>query len=116
MVLSEVPCPKCGKTGLYVEKPSDNEVWVKCHECDLFLGMSDEDWHRIHNSPNLHEKIAKVYKTEYPKAVSGGSCRACKSGKDDLIFGICKSCLYKILIVILVIMVIGSYAVWMSVL
>jgi ribosomal protein S27AE len=57
-------CPKCGKPTLAAEFPDQYEVWFKCSSCNYFLGMSHDDWHRIQNSPNLHEKIQKMAKAQ----------------------------------------------------
>lgn len=114
----EIECPKCKKRSVFVEHPDEYEVWLKCKECDFFLGMSADDWHRIHNSPNLDSKIRKMYGKE--KGVSGDSgktCRFCGSSREDGGFlGLCDKCCYKLLIIILIIMVIGSYMVWMALL
>ncbi len=53
-------CPQCGKPGLTVEYPDQYEVWLKCPSCSFFHGMSNEDWHRIKNSPNINHKIKKL--------------------------------------------------------
>jgi len=111
----EIECPKCGKKAVYIEHPDEYEVWLKCTECDFFLGMSADDWHRIHNSPNIDEKIRKTYGKEH--AVSGKKCRFCGSSSEEGgAPGFCSSCCYKILIIVLVIMIIGSYMVWMALL
>ncbi|MCK4269465.1 MAG: hypothetical protein KAW93_03200 [Methanogenium sp.] len=118
-----IVCPKCGKKTVVVEQPDGYEIWLKCSECDYFQGMSNDDWHRIHNSPNLDEKIKKMYEKEHGKApLSTGpahTCRACSSATpegDGGVFGLCKSCCYKLLIILLVLMVIGSYMAWMALL
>ncbi|MFH0967979.1 MAG: hypothetical protein V1862_09890 [Methanobacteriota archaeon] len=53
-------CPKCGKTTLRVEFPDQYEAWTKCSSCDFFMGMSNEEWHRMENSPNVKEKIKRM--------------------------------------------------------
>jgi len=111
----EIECPKCGKKTVIVEKPDEYEVWLKCTECDLFLGMSADDWHRIHNSPNIDEKVRKLY-TKMNETAEG-VCRACGSSSEECgIFGICSRCFYKLLVILLIIMVIGSYMAWMALL
>jgi len=53
-------CPQCGKPALYAEFPDHYEAWIKCSECDFFMGMSNEEWHRMENSENISEKIKKM--------------------------------------------------------
>jgi predicted RNA-binding Zn-ribbon protein involved in translation (DUF1610 family) len=53
-------CPQCGKAILHAEFPDHYEAWTKCSECGFFMGMSNEEWHRMENSPNLSEKIKKM--------------------------------------------------------
>ena len=53
-------CPQCGESTLHAEFPDQFEAWVKCSSCDFFMGMSNEDWHRMENSPNISEKIKKM--------------------------------------------------------
>jgi predicted RNA-binding Zn-ribbon protein involved in translation (DUF1610 family) len=55
-------CPQCGESTLRAEFPDQYEAWLKCSSCNFFLGMSNEDWHRMENSPNINEKIAKMAK------------------------------------------------------
>jgi predicted RNA-binding Zn-ribbon protein involved in translation (DUF1610 family) len=52
-------CPQCGKSTLRVEFPDKYEAWVKC-PCGFFMGMSNSDWHKMENSPNLNVKIKKM--------------------------------------------------------
>ncbi len=53
-------CPQCGKPALHAEFPDHYEAWTKCSECGFFMGMSNEEWHRIENSSNINEKIKKM--------------------------------------------------------
>ena len=53
-------CPQCGKPTLHAEFPDQFEAWLKCSSCDFFMGMSNDDWHRMENSPNINEKIKKM--------------------------------------------------------
>ncbi len=53
-------CPRCGKPTLHAEFPDHYEAWTKCSECGFFMGMSNEEWHRMENSPNLSGKIKKM--------------------------------------------------------
>ena len=53
-------CPQCGKASLRAEFPDHYEAWTKCPECGFFMGMSNEEWHRMENSPNLNDKIKKM--------------------------------------------------------
>jgi len=53
-------CPRCGKSTLHAEFPDHYEAWTKCSECGFFMGMSNEKWHRMENSPNISEKIKKM--------------------------------------------------------
>ena len=36
------------------------KVWLKCSSCGFFMGMSDDDWHHMVNSPNINQKIRKM--------------------------------------------------------
>jgi len=56
----KLTCPQCGKSTLRAEFPDHYECWIKCSSCGFFMGMSNEDWHRMENSPNLNEKIKKM--------------------------------------------------------
>ncbi len=53
-------CPQCGKSTLHAEFPDHYEAWTKCSECGFFMGMSNEEWHRLENSLNINEKIKKM--------------------------------------------------------
>ena len=53
-------CPQCGKTTLHAEFPDHYEAWTKCSNCGFFMGMSNEEWHRMESSHNLSEKILKM--------------------------------------------------------
>lgn len=53
-------CPHCGKSTLHAEFPDHYEAWTKCSECGFFMGMSNEEWHRMENSANISEKIKKM--------------------------------------------------------
>jgi ribosomal protein L37E len=53
-------CPRCGKPTIHVEFPDHYEAWTKCSECGFFMGMSNEEFHRMENSPNINEKIKKM--------------------------------------------------------
>ncbi|HWQ67237.1 MAG TPA: hypothetical protein VN372_10240 [Methanospirillum sp.] len=60
-VMSEkLRCPKCGKSALHAEFPDQYEAWTKCSACGFFMGMGNEEWHRMENSPNINEKIKKM--------------------------------------------------------
>lgn len=56
----QLTCPKCGKPTLHAEFPDHYEAWIKCSSCGFFMGMSNEEWHRMENSPNLPGKIKKM--------------------------------------------------------
>jgi len=56
----KLTCPQCGKLTISVEIPDKYEAWIKCSSCNFFMGMSNEDWHRMKNSPNINEKIKKM--------------------------------------------------------
>lgn len=58
----KLTCPQCGKSTLRVEFPDQYEAWTKCSSCGFFMGMSEADWHRMKNSPNIAEKIKKMAK------------------------------------------------------
>lgn len=57
---SDLKCPHCGKSTLHAEFPDQYEAWVKCSSCGFFMGMSNNDWHRMENSPNINEKLKKM--------------------------------------------------------
>jgi len=56
----KLKCPQCGESTLHAEFPDQFEAWVKCSSCNFFMGMSNDDWHRMKNSPNINEKIKKM--------------------------------------------------------
>jgi ribosomal protein S27AE len=56
----KLTCPRCGEPTLHAEFPDQFEAWIKCSSCDFFMGMSNDDWHRMENSPNINEKIKKM--------------------------------------------------------
>jgi|WetSurMetagenome_2_1015567.scaffolds.fasta_scaffold04742_4 hypothetical protein len=56
----KLTCPQCGKLTLRAEIPDKYETWIKCSSCHFFMGMSNSDWHRMKNSPNINEKIKKM--------------------------------------------------------
>jgi predicted RNA-binding Zn-ribbon protein involved in translation (DUF1610 family) len=56
----KLTCPECGKSTIHTEFPDHYEAWVKCSSCGFFMGMSNEEWHRMENSPNLNGKIKKM--------------------------------------------------------
>jgi ribosomal protein S27AE len=58
--LEKLICPRCGKPTLHAEFPDHYEAWTKCSDCGFFMGMSNEDWHRMESSSNLSEKIRKM--------------------------------------------------------
>ena len=60
--LVKFTCPQCGKSTLHAEFPDHYEAWIKCSSCGFFMGMSNDEWHGMENSPNLHEKIKKMAK------------------------------------------------------
>ena len=53
-------CPQCGKSTLRAEFPDHYEAWIKCSSCGFFMGMSNEEWHRMENSSNLIRNIKKM--------------------------------------------------------
>lgn len=56
----KLQCPRCGESTLHAEFPDQFEAWIKCTSCDFFMGMSNDEWHRMKNSPNINEKIKKM--------------------------------------------------------
>lgn len=56
----KLTCPRCGKSTLRAEFPDHYEAWIKCSSCGFFMGMSNEEWHRMENSPNLIRTIKKM--------------------------------------------------------
>jgi|GEM_PF-1348267 len=117
-------CPKCGKKSVTIQNPDQYEYWLTCSDCDYFQGMSHDDWHRIHNSPHLEDKLRKMYEKEHgeTKVNHHGSCTCLICHKTAIrselgpLKRICKACWYKIGIIILVLMVIVSYSIWLFVL
>jgi hypothetical protein len=53
-------CPRCGKPALHAEFPDHYEAWTKCSECGFFMGMSNEECHRMESSSNINQKIKKM--------------------------------------------------------
>ena len=53
-------CPQCGKLTLHAEFPDHYEAWIKCSSCGFFMGMSNEDWHRMENSSGINGQIKKM--------------------------------------------------------
>ena len=43
----KLTCPQCGKLTLRAEIPDTYEAWITCSSCNFFMGMSNDDWHRI---------------------------------------------------------------------
>ncbi|MGB8219337.1 MAG: hypothetical protein WCE46_03010 [Methanoregula sp.] len=60
--LKMLTCPQCGKSTIHTEFPDHYEAWIKCSSCGFFMGMSNDEWHSMENSPNLNEKIKKMAK------------------------------------------------------
>ncbi|MGA2917997.1 hypothetical protein [Methanoregula sp.] len=56
----KLTCPRCGESTLHAEFPDHYECWIKCSSCGFFMGMSNDEWHRMENSPNVNEKIKKM--------------------------------------------------------
>jgi predicted RNA-binding Zn-ribbon protein involved in translation (DUF1610 family) len=56
----KLTCPRCGESTVRAEIPDKYETWIKCSSCHFFMGMSNSDWHRMKNSPNINEKIKKM--------------------------------------------------------
>jgi hypothetical protein len=56
----KLTCPGCGESTLHAEFPDQYECWIKCSSCGFFMGMSNDDWHHMENSPNLNGKIKKM--------------------------------------------------------
>lgn len=53
-------CPECGKFTITAGFPDHYEAWIKCSACGFFMGMSNEEWHRMENTPNINHKIKKM--------------------------------------------------------
>jgi len=58
----KLTCPQCGKPTLHAEFPDHYEAWIKCSSCGFFMGMSNDEWHGMENSPNIDEKIKRMAK------------------------------------------------------
>ncbi len=56
----KLTCPRCGESTIHAEFPDQFEAWMKCSSCDFFMGMSNDEWHRMENSPNINAKIKKM--------------------------------------------------------
>jgi len=56
----KLTCPRCGEPTIHAEFPDQFEAWIKCSSCGFFMGMSNDDWHRMENSPNINEKMKKM--------------------------------------------------------
>jgi ribosomal protein S27AE len=56
----KLTCPRCGESTVHAEFPDQFEAWIKCSSCGFFMGMSNDDWHRMENSPNINEKMKKM--------------------------------------------------------
>ena len=52
--------PDSGKPMLTAKFADKFKVWLKCSSCGFFMGMSDDDWHHMVNSPNINQKIRKM--------------------------------------------------------
>ncbi|MBN1166951.1 MAG: hypothetical protein JXA44_07445 [Methanospirillaceae archaeon] len=118
-----IVCPKCGKKSVTIQNPDQYEYWLTCSECDYFQGISTDEWHKIHNSPHLVDKLRKLYEKEHKKSETQNhdlpSCILCKKahkGKTGPLGKICTTCWYKVGILIFVLMVIISYSIWIFVL
>jgi hypothetical protein len=112
----DLQCPQCGEPTIEIQTPSDNEIWIKCGTCNLFIGLSEEEWHKIQNSPNLEEKIRRLYHKDHPEIKKVQTCRICSSHHETVgVGGICTPCLYKALIILVIVMVIASFTVWFGI-
>lgn len=60
VLMEKLKCPQCGKSTLHAEFPDQYETWTKCSSCGFFMGMSNEEWHRMQNSPNINEKLKRM--------------------------------------------------------
>jgi ribosomal protein S27AE len=58
----KLTCPRCGKSTLHAEFPDHYEAWIKCSSCGFFMGMSNDEWHCMENSPNIDKKIKRLAK------------------------------------------------------
>jgi len=120
----QIICPKCGKQSVKIQNPDQYEYWLTCSECDYFQGISRDDWHKIHNSPHLEAKLKKMFIKTHGENKSKNTgafpCLLCKKNFHQNDIGplkkICKTCWYKIGIIILILMVVISYSIWLLVL
>ncbi|MCP1714674.1 transcription elongation factor Elf1 [Methanocalculus alkaliphilus] len=113
MVLSGLHCPQCGEMTVVAERPSDNEIWIKCGTCDLFIGLSEEEWNRIRASENREEKIRSIYQKLHPRMERVQSCRFCSAKKiGQMTGGSCTTCLSKALIIVLIILIVSAFIIW----
>ncbi len=55
----KLTCSRCGKLTLHAEIPDKYEAWIKCSSCNFFMGMSNDDWHRMKNRHNINVEIKK---------------------------------------------------------
>ncbi len=118
MVMDSVnlTCPQCGEPTLYVESPADYEIWIKCSTCSLFMGLSEEEWSHIKNSPDLDKTIEALYRQDYPEMRRGRPCSICSAFYEEGgIFGVCSPCIFRVIVIIVVIMFISSFVLWFGV-
>ncbi|MCP1661889.1 MAG: hypothetical protein D5R99_00785 [Methanocalculus sp. MSAO_Arc1] len=112
----DLHCPQCGEPTLHVEQPSDNEIWIKCGTCNLFIGISEEEWHQIRHSENIEGRIRSLYEKDHPGVRSGSLCRVCYNLYEERCrFGICSPCVFKMLTILVILMVVASFTIWFGV-